>query len=135
MKTELKLLNDAARRLVYAFDNQMVNYAKRLIEECHQEEKGHRGWGPDFSKYHTSDTISAKQAGKLFAVKRVAQYLNGEPYPQVKDYLHFQKSCYTAAAMAFEFEKQIRKEWNGLPLAELAALNYTDFVKTVKVAA
>lgn len=131
----VKQISEAFERLEWAFDSHNVNHATKLFEMCLADEKGHRGVLPDFARCHTIDTISARQAAKLFAVKRVAEYLRGDKLPEIKDYLHTQKSCYYAAAMALECRGEILKEWKDQDLNALADLDYCDYVKTVKQAA
>lgn len=128
IKSKINLINTAAQKLCWAFSSNHVNWGERLIDECAKEERGHRKWGPDFRSHHTADTISVMQAAKLFAVKRVAEYLTDAKPLQPRDYLHCQKSCFTAAGMADEFRAEIMAAWDGLPLAELAALDYSEFV-------
>lgn len=130
MKTKLKLINEAFDALRWCFDHHSPNHAEKLLDMCNEEERGHREFLPDFRAHHTSDTISIGQAAKLFAVKRVAEYVRGEKFPTGKDFLHCQKSCFYAAGMADEFGKEILTAWHRFDLTELAALNYTDFVKT-----
>ncbi len=127
MNTQLKLIDDAYDALRWAFDNQTVNWAEKLVEKCKEEERGHRGFMPDFAR--------VTGAAKLFAVKRVAEYLLKPEYPSGKEYLHTQTSCFIAAGMVDEFGAEIRKAWAGFDLKALAALNYTDFVKVQEVAA
>ena len=79
--------------------------------------------------FQASGTISTMQAAKLFAVKRVAEYLLKPEFPKGKDYLHTQKSTFIAAGMVDEFAEQIRAAWSKFDIAELAKLNYTEFVK------
>lgn len=67
---------------------------------------------------------------KLFAVKRVAEYLNGEEFPRGQAYLHTQTSCFVAAGIVDEFGGAIRQAWSDYDMAQLIALDYTDFVKT-----
>lgn len=124
--TEVRKAFDALR---WAFDSSMINWADRLLQQCKEEERGHRGVLPDFARCHTADTIGITDAAKLLSVKRVAEYLTGYPLPPVTDYLHTQKSAYMAAAMAHEYANTIRKEWTAFDLRELAMLSYTDFVK------
>jgi hypothetical protein len=68
----------------------------------------------------------------LFAVKRVAEYLIDPTYPRGEQYLHMQKSCFTAAGIAEEFREEIRAAWATQNITELAALDYTDFVKVIQ---
>ena len=100
-----------------------------LLKECAEEERGHRGFMDGFQRSHTSDTISTHTAAMLFAVKRVAEYLINPNYPKGESYLHMQKSYFTAAGIAEEFREEIRTAWATQPITELAALDYTDFVK------
>ena len=130
MKTQLKLINEAFDALRFVFDSSWHNYAEQLLKLCAAEEKEHRGFMPDFRAHHTDGTISTIQAAKLFAVKRVAEYLLKPEFPKGKDYLHYQKSCFIAAGIVDEFGDKIRVAWQKFDLAALAALNYTDFVKT-----
>jgi len=130
-----KDIKAAFEKLYWIFDSKTVNYAQRLLDECKREEKGHRGFAPNFRGCHTSNTISIAHAARLFAVKRVAEYLSGEPYPQGQQYLHMQTSCFIAAGIADEFGGDIRLEWSRELIAELAKLDYTEFVKVKQQAA
>jgi len=133
---KLKLVNAAFQSMQWAFDSCMVNHADTLLDMCKGEEKSHRGWGSDFDKYHP-DAPSVTQCAKIFAVKRVAEYLNGAKEPGGMDFLHVQKSCFQASAMVAEYGQQILNEWDKLYpditsaqfMRELAALDYTEFVK------
>lgn len=128
MNTQLKLIGDAWDALRWALDNKTINWAEKLFEKCKEEERGHRGFLSDFALYHPK-AISMTQAAKLFAVRRVAEYLLKPKYPGGKEYLHTQTSCFIAAGIADEFGAEIRKAWTDFDLKVLAALNYTDFIK------
>lgn len=132
MKTSLKTINAAFESLSWVFDAKSRNYAKELLKLCEQEERGHRGFMDNFTLCHTSDTIGVKQAAKLFAVHRVAQYLTGTKFPVGQDYLHTQTSCFIAAGIADEFGKEVRAAWTKFDLVELAALDYCEYVKVRK---
>ncbi len=132
MNKKLKLINDAFDALRWTFDHCNVNHAETLLELCKQEENGHRGFMDGFARCHP-DAISITQAAKLFAVKRIAGYLLGEKFPQGKDYLHTHKSCFLAAGIVDEFAQEVRTEWSKFDLYELAALDYTEFVKVRSV--
>lgn len=116
MKSQLKLINETFDALRWAFDSCSPNHAEKLLDICKEEERGHRGFMP---KYHDSP-ITVTQSAKLFAVKRVAEYLLKPEFPKGKDYLHFQKSCFYAAGMVDEFASDIRKAWSAFDLATLA---------------
>lgn len=131
MKTQE--INKAFQALSWAFDSSMVNHALKLFELCKGEEKSHRSFGADFAKYHPNAPSVADMA-RLFAVKRVAEYLQGEEMPSGSDYLHFHHSAFYAAGMVDEYRDTILNAWKGFDLAALAALDYTHYVK-VKAAA
>lgn len=134
MKTEQ--IKKAFHELRWVFDSAMINHAQALFEQCRAEEKQHRGFMPDFDRCHTPDTISVADAARLFAVKRVAEYLLApDKYPKGQDYLHTQKSCFIAAGIADEFRAQIVEAWKDFDVAALALLDYTDYVKINRQAA
>lgn len=124
----LKQIDQAFKALSRAFYCANRNHAEDLHAMCKAEERDHRGWGPDFYRYHSS-APSVSMVGKLFAVKRVAEYLNGEKEPSGSHYLHIQKSCFLASAMVCEFGDDIRKAWTEYDIPAMAKLSYTDFVK------
>jgi hypothetical protein len=64
----------------------------------------------------------------MFAVKRIAEYLTGQRMPRGRDFLHTQRSCFYAAGLVDAHRKVIRKAWRKLPIAELAELDYCEFV-------
>lgn len=136
MKT--KLIADAFAALEGVFHSEWKNHATALYKQCLAEEKDHRGFMGDFARCHTADTITAPMAAKLFAVKRVAEYITKGPpsYPKGWDYLHTQKSCFYAAGIADEFGQAILAAWTeaGIDTAEVESLNYTDFVKVRQTA-
>lgn len=123
-----KEINKAFEALRGIFYSANVNHADKLFDLCRAEEKGHRNWGPEFAKYHPG-APSLNDMARMFAVKRVAEYLSGEEYPSGDDYLHMQHSCFYAAGIAEEFGNQICVVWAEFGLSELAALDYTDYVK------
>jgi hypothetical protein len=123
-----KQVRDAFDKLQWAFDH-TKDWATVLLDECAAEERGHRQWGQDFAKYHPT-AASVKDCARVFACKRIADALIDGPakYPKGKEYLHCQKSWFTACGIAEEFETEIRKAWADVDLHELAALDYCDFV-------
>lgn len=110
------------------------DYLDQFLALALEEERGHRRWGSDFAKHHPG-AASAPDCARMFCVKRIAEYLNGEAMPKGKDYLHIQKSCFFAAALVDEFRADIEKAWAGENLAELAALDYVTLVRVAERAA
>lgn len=131
----IKLARKAFQELNHVFYSENVNYADRLLRLCKEEERDHRGFMDGFRRSHTDDTASVSDAAKLFAVKRVAEYLLGAKYPTGQDFLHTQTSCFLAAGIADEFAEKVRIAWKPFELRELVALDYTDIVKVRREAA
>lgn len=129
MDQQIKLARKAFDALAFLNNIDWANHREKLFAMCKAEEKDHRGFMSDFNESHTEDTASVSDCAKLFAVKRVAEYLLGEKYPIGKDFLHIQKSCFYAAGLVDEFAEKIRAAWSKLELREIVALDYTDLVK------
>jgi hypothetical protein len=112
------------------------NHRERLFAMCKAEEKDHRGFLPSFSESHTADTASVSDAAKLFAVKRIAEYMLGEDFPKGKDFLHIQKSCFYAAGLVDEFKDRIDALWSnaGVNIEDVEKLDYTAIVKVKEAA-
>ncbi len=132
-KLQLRLARKAFDALAFLDHKDWSNHREKLLAMCKAEEKDHRGFLPDFNRHHTEDTASITDAAKLFAVKRIAQYLNGDSLPVGKDYLHTQKSCFYAAGLVDEYGPEIRSAWNEAGFVGLHNLNYTDVVKVREV--
>ena len=127
----LSTIRKAFQALRGVFNFYHIQWADTLASECAQEERQHRGTNGEFAKYHP-DAASVADCAKAFAVLRVAQYLNGERFPSGKDYLHFQRSCFTAAGMVDEFRDQILAAWQPFNLDELLAIDYCRLVGTTE---
>jgi len=106
-----------------------TSHREKLFAMCKAEEKDHRGFLPEFNAHHTQNTASVSDAAKLFAVKRVAEYMLGAKMPIGKDFLHIQKSCFYAAGLVDEFRDRITKAWEKLNVEELNKLDYCNIVK------
>jgi hypothetical protein len=130
IRLHLATIRRAFSALEFLNQKDWCPYLDRLFDMCRDEEKSHRGFGSDFRKYHPNAPSIADMA-RLFAVRRIAEYLNGEPLPQGKIFLHCQKSIFQAAGLVDAYRDEIRAKWleEGFNLADLASLNYTDFVK------
>lgn len=127
-KEKIELV-EAAFSALYPLGNiRWTNYPEQLRKMCLEEEKRHRADG--FSSSHPQ-AVSANVAAKMFAVKRIAEYLTGDKMPKGKQYLHTQRSCFYAAGMVDAYRKEIRKAWKGIPVSELAELDYCEFVGPV----
>ena len=124
-KEKIKLVETAFSAL-YPLENiTWTNYPQELFRMCLDEEKSHRG--DDFNRSHPN-TVSIAIAARMFAVKRIAEYLTGQRMPRGRDFLHFQHSCFYAAGLVDAHRKIIRKAWSKLPVQELADFDYCEFV-------
>jgi len=130
---QIRLARKAFDALQPLNDIDWTHHRDKLHDMCKAEERSHRGFLPDFNEYHTPDTATISDAAKLFAVKRVAEYMQGEEMPKGKDFLHIQKSCFYAAGLVDEYRDRIEKLWADFDMQELNALNYTDVVKVREV--
>lgn len=101
MKTkETKIINESWRRLSIAFDPcSYTQHSSRLLEQTVIESKAH-------DRFRGSDNprdILVMTEAKYFAIKRLYSYAVGlVKVPDVKDYMHYQRSCYIAYALAFD---------------------------------
>lgn len=128
IKPKLKLIDAAFDKLRRVFDSSCRNYVLELFEECKREEKEHRDFSPNFGKYHPH-AASLADTARSFAVQRVATYLlKPETMPKGQAFLHYQRSCFIAAGMAEEFRDRILAAWEGLPIGEIAAIDYIELV-------
>ena len=127
-KEQTKLVKSAFDKLNGVFYNKSQNYFERLFKQCLDEEKKHRGFGFDFAKCNPQ-AASPNDCAKMFAVLRVVEYVQPEAkLPNVADYNHTQESCFIAAGIACEFHGEILRALADFDLAELAALDYVNFV-------
>ena len=81
-RQQIKLAREAYDALEPLSNITWQSYREQLLKMCIAEEKDHRGFMPDFRESHTPETASVIDAAKLFAVKRLAEYLNGDPMPK-----------------------------------------------------
>jgi len=134
MKTQrqkIELVGKAYDALSLVYYSKNTNDADRTLKQAIAEEKGYRGWGPDFGKYHPN-AATVNQCAKMFVVQRVAQYLTGAKQPELKDYFQTQQSAFMCAAIAAEYGDEVRQAWINFDLGELAGLDYVTFVSPEK---
>ncbi len=132
----IKLANKAYDALAPLNNISWTSHREKLFTLCKEEEKDHRGFLPEFQRHHTNDTASVADAARLFAVKRVAEYLCGEEMPKGKDFLHTQTSCFYAAGLVDAFREKIQLLWNeaGIDARAVRQLDYTQIVKVRRAA-
>lgn len=135
-KETIKLASKAYDALESLNNVDWTNHREKLFAMCKAEEKDHRGFLPEFNEHHTTDTATISDAAKLFAVKRIAEYMLGEDFPKGRDFLHIQKSCFYAAGLVDEFKDRIDIAWSkaGVNIKEVDTLDYCKIVKVREVA-
>jgi len=128
--TKRQTLNEikkASYNLAYVLNNQTWsalwdNYLKENVDE----EKKHDNYRSD----GISRGITIREAGKLFAVKQIVEYLEGAKAPDVKAYLNMRKSVFTAYALAMNYTKQINEALEGI---DLDIIRQADYCKLIEV--
>lgn len=132
-KQQINLIRAAFDRLHVLNNITWSNYQDQLLKTCAEEERSHRGSGPDFAKNHPG-AISVADAARLFAVKRIAEYMSGEPVPEIKYFLSMQRSVFFAASLVANYRERIASAWEGLDVKALSELNYVEFVRVKEAA-
>jgi len=72
--------------------------------------------------------ITAPQSAKLFCVRQIAEYLNGQKAPNIGDIFSFRLSVYQAYALVLNHRDKITVALEPFDLTELVALNYAELV-------
>jgi hypothetical protein len=135
-KKTVALVDRAVSALATVDNLSSTPHFRALVALCAEEEKGHRGFMTSFLKYHPN-APGVKACARFFAVHRIGQYLAGGRMPEVKDFLHLQKSAFLAAAIVAEWPDHCRAALDraGVKPEELATLDYSTFVSPEEVAA
>jgi len=120
-KQQIDLINKLSYNLACELDNLKWNkiYTDYLKENI-QEEKNH----DNFRHESIKRGLTITEAGKLFAVQQIAEYLNGDKMPDVSGYLHIRKSVFTAYAIFANYRKEIEKAFQGLNWQEVLKMDY-----------
>lgn len=121
-------LIDRAYAALDVLNNQVMsplrdNYFKQNLDE----EKGHRHFCPDGVRCG----LATRQAARLFAVRQIAQFLNGDKSPEPREWLHIRPSYLTACALVAEYQKQIEQAFDavGVNYNDLLSLDYAELNK------
>lgn len=126
LKEKLVLVDRAFAALDCLNNISWADHRDVLLGLTLDEEKQHRTG--NFAQYHP-DAVSARTAARLMAVFCVAGYLTDKKVPTIKDYISMKKSFFYAASLVANYRDEIIAAWEKLPVAELAALDYCEFVK------
>ena len=127
-KQQKDLINKAAIYLCRELDNiTWTKYAQNLIDDCCKSERQHRKSYCDGRKYPKG--FSSEMAGRYFAIRYMAEFLNGSPRPQIKDLLHLKKEYVYAASVFENYTEEVTNAIGGL-VSDILEL---DHVKLVEV--
>lgn len=124
---QIKLVNAAWAQIAYVLNNISWHaYGDKYLAENVAEEKGHRGFCAGRNDYG----LTVAQSAKLFAVRQIAEYLNGGKLPEIRDYIACRKSVYTAASLVENYRDKLSAALADYDLNEIIALDYAKLVKT-----
>lgn len=122
-RTDLVLIDKAFNTLEHALASK--NDFATFYEQNLKEERGHRNFGRGFG----ANAISAPQAARLFCVRQIAEYLNGDPAPDVANIFHHRLSSYQAYALVANYRERIAQSLEPFDLQALLALDYAELNK------
>jgi hypothetical protein len=131
MKTsEINRLVDKAYSALDVLNNiTWTSYRDKLCDMACAEERDHRKPFGRFGHPPMPKGASVVAAGKLFAVKRIAERLTGKGHqPTIADVISYQPSAIYAASLVDNYRERIEAAWAGLDVAQLAELDYCEFV-------
>lgn len=103
----LKLVKEISKSLSCELNNiSWSKYYTNYLNENIREEKDHLRFKPD----GIISGITANQGGMFFSVKQIIEYFEQvEKVPDVKNYLFWRKSIYTAFSLVANYRKEIEK--------------------------
>lgn len=121
-----KILNDVYSKLDYTLSSiHWGNYGKQLFKMIQDEEKDHRRFRPE----NVSCGLSISEAVKLFYVKGLVESLQGKNHFTMRDYIHIQQSVLLAQSLAENYQDELSKAIEGLPIDEVLAFDYAELMK------
>lgn len=123
-KEAVKLIKESWSKIEYIFASiSWGQYGRQFLALSTAEEKDHRG----FCGHKYGLTIS--ESAKLFCVKRIVEALNGEHVPEIKDFLHSQKSWFFAHSLVANYREEIERAFIGVDREKILSLDYAELVK------
>jgi len=121
----LKLINDAYWKIEKVLSSvAWGQYGNQYLDMNIKEEKGHRG------SRDCAFGLTVKEAAKLFYVRQIVEYLT-EPkrVPTIKEYLFIRQSCFMAASLAENYQKELAAALQGVDVEAIRNLDYAELVK------
>ena len=126
-KEIVKRINKAYSKLYILSNITWTPYRDDLFKMNRKEEKQHRSFGTDWSKYHPN-SASINDCARLFTVKHIAESLLKPNQYKVKDLLNIKKSCVYAQSLVDNYKDRIVKAWSDEDFTYLANLDYIALV-------
>jgi hypothetical protein len=123
-----RIADEAYTRLDALNDITMTAYRNVCFRMALEEERGHRRSAP--AGWRWPKGASAQAAARMFVVVRIAQALTATDDRKltIKDVLYTQPSAIHAASIVANYGAEVMRAWDGLDVAELAALDYCKLV-------
>ncbi len=104
------------------------NYGTEYLKVQREEAKEHLSMKPS----HIKHGLTLSEEAKFFAVKRVCEYINGTNKPDLKEFLHINKSVFMAYALAKEFKPQLKARITNKEIDHILALDYVEMVEVTQ---
>jgi hypothetical protein len=103
-----------------------AKYGTELLNVCLEESKSH----DRFRGSYIGRGMSIKEEARFFALSRVLEsvYNLAEYKPNLKDFLHIQKSVFYAYALGQEFKKNIKTAISKDEAQEIVNLDYCELI-------
>lgn len=129
-RESLALIDKAYYALERALESKADRDWRTYYQQNLDEEKGHRR----FKFTSVSDGITAPQAARLFCVRQVAEYVNGDKAPDVSEIFSLRLSLYMACALVARYREQITAALTPFDLQSVLALDYAELNKSKEAA-
>lgn len=126
----LRIINQAFPCIIEALDNVSMSHYGRLYYGINlSEEKDHRRFCPD----GIQPGLTLHQGARLFFVKQLADYLEGDRMPTVAEFIHIRQSVFLAASLVANYREVIAKAFEEAKVnpAECRSLDYAVLNKSI----
>lgn len=127
-REQIKMIDRAWLYVGEALNNIGIHgYGRQYLALNMREEKDHRRFCPEGIKCG----LTTPQAARLFCVKQLADYLNGEVVPTAKDFIHIRQSNLMAASLVANYRAEIKQAFSEASVnpEDCSALDYAELNK------
>tara|TARA_Y100000996_G_C22511679_1_gene638640 strand:+ start:252 stop:641 length:390 start_codon:yes stop_codon:yes gene_type:complete len=123
---QTELINDAYRRLVWAFDNiDWRHYATELLDLERGYEKRHREYA------NAEYVFNPITCSKYWCVHHIFSALNSKEEPSIKGFLHLKQSVFYAHSLVANYRERIEKEFEGFDIETFNKINIVQWKEEV----